>query len=191
MGYLVSTIPPAIFLLYYGTLCRAQEEPDDNDTPVPENFPKAFVVAMAVGIVSVVLLLTLVCVLAHCWQYILGRVGVGGAHGLVTSSGVPERWLDPVFEWPQQLHQQFLLRPRSRNSYHQHQHQHQHHHHYRRSKKNRRRLRDRIKLRMVESGWGGGGDGGGGGVKGVGLRRTSERADLVVGGGGYSRNMGW
>ncbi|OTB16091.1 hypothetical protein K445DRAFT_21727 [Daldinia sp. EC12] len=189
MGYLVSTIPPAIFLLYYGTLCRAQEEPDDNDTPVPENFPKAFVVAMAVGIVSVVLLLTLVCVLAHCWQYILGRVGVGGAHGLVTSSGVPERWLDPVFEWPQQLHQQFLLRPRSRNSYHQH--QHQHHHHYRRSKKNRRRLRDRIKLRMVESGWGGGGDGGGGGVKGVGLRRTSERADLVVGGGGYSRNMGW
>ncbi|KAI2784015.1 hypothetical protein F4815DRAFT_262838 [Daldinia loculata] len=155
MASLAPIIPP--ILLLYTAPCRAQGL-GEHDTPVPEDFPKAFITAMAVAIVSVVLLLTLVCVLAHSWQYILCR------HGRATSSGVPERWFGPVFEWPQQL------RPLSRSS-------------YRQRRKNRRRLRDRIRMRM---GWGNKGVVGVGMDVGVG---QAERADLVVGGG--SRNMGW
>ncbi|KAI1657436.1 hypothetical protein F4813DRAFT_389612 [Daldinia decipiens] len=157
---IIITITIPSVLLLHTAPCRAQVL-DGKDAPVPEDFPKAFITAMAVAIVSVVLLLTLVCVLAHSWQHILCR------HGRATSSGVPERWLDPVFEWPQQL------RPLSRSS-------------YRQRRKNRRRLRDRVRMRM---GWGDKGVGVGVGVG------QAVRPDLVVGGGvgvgGGSRNMGW
>ncbi|KAI0096469.1 hypothetical protein F4814DRAFT_129530 [Daldinia grandis] len=157
MASLAPIIIPSILLLYTAR-CHGQGL-GGNDTPVPEDFPKAFITAMVVAIISVVLLLTLVCVLAQSWQYILCR------HGRATSSGVPERWLDPVFEWPQQL------RPLSRSS-------------HRQRRKNRRRLRDRVRMRM---GWGDKG-------VGVGIGQA-ERADLVVGGGGGggggSRNMAW
>ncbi|KAI8960628.1 hypothetical protein F5Y11DRAFT_358351 [Daldinia sp. FL1419] len=163
----MTSLAPIItsILFLYATPCLAGDPGDNgNELPVPEDFPKAFITAMAVAIVSVVLLLTLVCVLAHCWQHILGR------QMLTTSTGVPERWLDPVFEWPQQL------RPRSRNNYNYSDYITSH----RQRRKNRRRLRDRIRMSMVESGWGG---------KGVGVGRRTERAELLVG--GANRNMGW
>ncbi|KAI2465712.1 hypothetical protein F4781DRAFT_15168 [Annulohypoxylon bovei var. microspora] len=96
---------PAIILsiLVFGRQCRAQE--GDIEIPVPADFPKAFITAMAVAIICVVILLTLVCVIAHCWQYILRYRWRG-----MKSVRAPERWVDPVFEWPQQL------MPRSRNN---------------------------------------------------------------------------
>ncbi|KAI1805728.1 hypothetical protein F4811DRAFT_551583 [Daldinia bambusicola] len=188
------TTLPAIFL--YATSCLAQYPDDDDDAPLPEHFPRAFIVAMAVAIVSVVLLLTVVCALAHSWQYILG-----GRGGPVTSSGVPERWLDPVFEWPHQLQQQ--LRPLSRTTNYNNSGGNNYSYHYLRSrmkkkkdknmsksknksknnnKKNRRRLRDRIKMRMADSGWGWGWGADDKGAA-VGLGRKAERADLIVGAG--------
>ncbi|KAI0378251.1 hypothetical protein F5Y04DRAFT_284008 [Hypomontagnella monticulosa] len=92
---------PTIILsvLLFTKLCLAQQP--DEDAAVPENFPKAFITAMAVAIICTVIVVTLVCVLAHCWQYILGarRRGVVS----LTLPLVRERWLDPVFEWPQRL----------------------------------------------------------------------------------------
>ncbi|KAI1135905.1 hypothetical protein F5Y05DRAFT_415899 [Hypoxylon sp. FL0543] len=87
-------------LVFIGSVTAQQ--PDD-EAPVPADFPKAFITAMAVGVVCVVVFLTLVCVLAHCWQYTIGR-------GWDKLTGTSERWVDPVFEWPQQLN------PRSRNN---------------------------------------------------------------------------
>ncbi|KAI0882481.1 uncharacterized protein GGS22DRAFT_44981 [Annulohypoxylon maeteangense] len=84
--------------------CRAQQE--ETDMPVPADFPKAFITAMAVAIICVVIVLTLVCVLAHCWQYILRYKW----RDVKSPFRTPERWVDPVFEWPQQL------MPRSRNN---------------------------------------------------------------------------
>ncbi|KAI0843410.1 hypothetical protein F5Y06DRAFT_291322 [Hypoxylon sp. FL0890] len=88
--------PPPIFLtaLLFIRSCIAQ--PMDSEAAVPADFPKAFITAMAVGVVCVVVFLTLVCVFAHCWQYIIKR-------RWGKFSGDNERWVDPVFEWPQQL----------------------------------------------------------------------------------------
>ncbi|KAI0845741.1 hypothetical protein F5Y00DRAFT_162151 [Daldinia vernicosa] len=146
VSIIITTIPSILLLLLYTAPCHAQGL-GESDTPVPEDFPKAFITAMAVAIVCVVLLLALVCVFAHSWQYILCR------HGRATSSGVSERWLEPVFEWPQQL------RPLSRSS-------------YRQRGKDRRRLRDRVRTRM---GWDSKGVGEGVGV-GAGVGQA-ERAD--------------
>ncbi|KAI1107319.1 hypothetical protein F4804DRAFT_297564 [Jackrogersella minutella] len=101
MALLPTVILP---ILIFTRPCHAQQEVDE--VSVPANFPKAFITAMAVAIICVVIVLTLVCVLAHCWQYILGYRWRGKTSSLRT----PERWVDPVFEWPQQL------MPRSRNN---------------------------------------------------------------------------
>ncbi|OTA53440.1 hypothetical protein K449DRAFT_469966 [Hypoxylon sp. EC38] len=89
---------PTIFLPAFLSigLCVAQQPA--GKVAVPADFPKAFITAMVVGVVCVVVFLTLVCVLAHCWQYILGWPRWGKS-----SSKTSERWVDPVFEWPQQL----------------------------------------------------------------------------------------
>ncbi|KAI1471602.1 uncharacterized protein F4812DRAFT_455709 [Daldinia caldariorum] len=93
MASFVSSIRPVVFL--YAASCLAQhlddDDDDDNDTPVPGVFPRAFVVAMAVAIVGVVLLLALVCALAHSWQHILGR------RGRVTSLGAARALARPGF----------------------------------------------------------------------------------------------
>ncbi|KAI0124608.1 hypothetical protein F4776DRAFT_214446 [Hypoxylon sp. NC0597] len=91
---------PTIFLpaLHLIGLCVAQQL--DGRVAVPADFPKAFITAMAVGVVCVVVLLTLVCVLAHCWQHILRW------RRNKSSSQAPERWVDPVSEWPQRLNRQ-------------------------------------------------------------------------------------
>ncbi|KAI1397588.1 hypothetical protein F4819DRAFT_75716 [Hypoxylon fuscum] len=93
------------YLLLFVASGRAQQK---DGVDVPENFPKAFITAIAVGIVCTVILVTLVCVCAHCWQYIIVPRGRRTTTG---SSLVPERWLTPVFEWPQQL-----IPRRSRNN---------------------------------------------------------------------------
>ncbi|KAI1376190.1 hypothetical protein F4677DRAFT_99571 [Hypoxylon crocopeplum] len=86
-------------ILFLFTLaCRAQFP--DKEVAVPADFPKAFITAMAVAIVCVVVVGTFICVFAHCWQYILGPRKRGAR---TSSSLIPERWLEPVFEWPQQL----------------------------------------------------------------------------------------
>ncbi|KAI1388777.1 uncharacterized protein F4822DRAFT_429393 [Hypoxylon trugodes] len=95
-------------LLLFTRLSEAQD-PEEDET-VPDNFPKAFITAMVVAVICVVLLVILVCVFAHCWQHILGprKHSNGGRRGTLrnsssTSSLLRERWLEPVFEWPQQL----------------------------------------------------------------------------------------
>ncbi|KAI1460838.1 hypothetical protein F4805DRAFT_346168 [Annulohypoxylon moriforme] len=93
----------ALSVLVFAGQCCAQE---GEEAPVPADFPKAFITAMAVAIICVVLVLTLVCVLAHCWQYILRYRW----RDVKSPFRTPERWVDPVFEWPQQL------MPRSRNN---------------------------------------------------------------------------
>ncbi|KAI1781111.1 hypothetical protein F4818DRAFT_436303 [Hypoxylon cercidicola] len=93
------TITPILFLLFTAP-CHAQHP--ENAVAVPANFPKAFVTAMVVAIVCVVILVVLVCVLSHCWQYIIGLRWRPSKTGSSTSL-VPERWLEPVFEWPQKL----------------------------------------------------------------------------------------
>ncbi|XDG03305.1 hypothetical protein ABKA04_002920 [Annulohypoxylon sp. FPYF3050] len=101
----MASLPVVILsVLVFVRQCRAKQE--DAEGPVPADFPKAFITAMAVAIICVIIVLTLVCVLAHCWQYIL-RYRWGG---MKSSVRTPERWVDPVFEWPQQL------MPRSRNN---------------------------------------------------------------------------
>ncbi|KAI1210406.1 uncharacterized protein F4807DRAFT_467166 [Annulohypoxylon truncatum] len=101
---MVSLPATILSVLVFVRQCRAQQEGEE--LPVPADFPKAFIAAMAVAIICVVIVLTLVCVLAHCWQYIL-RYRWRDAKSPFRA---PERWVDPVFEWPQQL------MPRSRNN---------------------------------------------------------------------------
>ena len=58
------SVPTIILSVLLSTkLCLAQQP--DEDAPVPENFPKAFITAMAVAIICTVIVVTLVCVLAH------------------------------------------------------------------------------------------------------------------------------
>ncbi|KAI1418156.1 hypothetical protein F5Y13DRAFT_184670 [Hypoxylon sp. FL1857] len=121
---------PTIFFptLLFIRLCAAEHP--DVEAAVPADFPKAFITAMAVGIVSVVVLITLVCVLAHCWQYILGR-------RWDKFSREPETWVEPVFEWPQQLSR----RPRNNRK------------RKRRQRQGRRELRNTASQEGMLGGW--------------------------------------
>ncbi|KAI1093802.1 hypothetical protein F5B19DRAFT_448617 [Rostrohypoxylon terebratum] len=100
----MASLPTIVLsVLVFVKQCRAQQE--DADRPVPANFPKAFITAIAVATICVITVLALVCVLAHCWQQLLRYRG----GGMRSSVRAPERWVDRVFERPQQL------MPRSRD----------------------------------------------------------------------------
>ncbi|KAL7623835.1 hypothetical protein AAE478_005391 [Parahypoxylon ruwenzoriense] len=102
-------------LLLFAALGLANQG-DGPSVAVPADFPKAFIVAIVVSVVCVVVFLALICVLAHCWQHICGlwrrpvRRRASSAASSTSSSSVAAAgdgnargWLDPVFEWPQQL----------------------------------------------------------------------------------------
>ncbi|KAI2631954.1 hypothetical protein GGR54DRAFT_8126 [Hypoxylon sp. NC1633] len=87
-------------LLLSASIPQIRAQAPDDEVAVPADFPKAFITAMAVAAVGVAVVMTLICVFAHCWQYILGP---RSSRPDGSSSAVPERWLEPVFEWPRQL----------------------------------------------------------------------------------------
>ncbi|KAI1766617.1 hypothetical protein GGR53DRAFT_203857 [Hypoxylon sp. FL1150] len=91
-----------LVLLLAAPSCRAHQP--GTDAAVPADFPQAFVKAMVVAIICLIILMVIVCVFAHCAQCIIGlrrRPGTTGFSSSATSRA-PERWLEPVFEWPQQ-----------------------------------------------------------------------------------------
>lgn len=82
----IFSFPFAVLLLStlaFAPPCDAALEPDHEEA-VPADFPKAFIAAMAVAVVCVVVAVTMVCVLAHCWQHMLlgsRRRGGSGKEG--------------------------------------------------------------------------------------------------------------